>query len=350
LIGRFEVMRARHLCAWLTCCSLAACVVDPRVQTSSNETDEARIEADVVVTPDGERLPWRAWLPEGAAPRAVIAAVHGLGDYAESFESVGPFLTAKGFAVYAFDQRGFGRTAQRGIWAGGDRMADDVHEVARLLRLRHPGVPLYGLGESMGGAVLLRALQRHPPGWIDGAALMAPAVWGRAEMPWYARAPLRVLAHSWRGMKVSGRVTPRSPTDDEQALRQRRADPLVIHRMRVDVLWGLADLMDAATAEPAPTAVPLLVLYGAHDEIVPPEPTCAWVASQAPDEHRTLAFYPDGWHMLTRDRNAQTVLTDLAAWFERPGASMPSGADTGAPVERLCALAGSGPNDRAAVN
>ena len=33
--------------------------------------------------------------------------------------------------------------------------------------------------------------------WIDGAALMAPAVWGRAEMPWYARAPLRVLAHSW---------------------------------------------------------------------------------------------------------------------------------------------------------
>jgi alpha-beta hydrolase superfamily lysophospholipase len=271
-----------------------------------------------------------------AAPAAVILAVHGLGDHAGSFEGTGSFLAAQGFAVYAFDQRGFGRTAQRTIWAGADRMADDALEVARLLRLRYPGARLYGLGESMGGAVLLHALHRHPPGWIDGAALLAPAVWSRAEMPWYQHMPLRVLAHSWRGMKLSGRITGRVPTDDAPALRQRHEDPLVVQRVRVDMLWGLADLMDAVTTEPAPATVPVLILYGAHDEIVPREPMCAWVQQLSPTGSSRLAFYSDGWHLLTRDLAARVVHDDLVAWFTSPGVPLPSGADGARPVERLC--------------
>lgn len=283
----------RRALAWAACVSLAACVVEPRVQTGPSEPQAPRLEQDVAVMPDGAKLPVRTWLP-GAAPAAVILAVHGLGDHAGSFEATGSLLAARGFAVYAFDQRGFGRTAQRGIWGGGDRMADDVLEVARLLRLRYPGAKLYALGESMGGAVLLHSLQRHPAGWIDGAALLAPAVFSRPEMPWYARMPLRVLAHSWRGMKLSGRVTGRVPTDDAQALRQRHEDPLVIQRVRVDMLWGLADLMDAATAQPVVTEVPVLVLYGAHDEIVRPEAMCAWAQGLTLNEGRQLAFYPEG--------------------------------------------------------
>ncbi len=333
----FTVRFVRCTFASLACGLLAACVVAPRVQTVTNEPAvPPRLEQDAAVMPDGAKLPLRAWLPD-AAPAAVILAVHGLGDHAGSFEATGSLLATQGFAVYAFDQRGFGRTAQRGIWAGSDRMADDVRELARLLMLKHPGARLYGLGESMGGAVLLHALHRHPPGWIDGAALLAPAVLSRSEMPRYARMPLRVLAHSWRRMRLSGRITGRVPTDDAQALRQRHEDPLVIQRVRVDMLWGLADLMDAATAAPAPAAVPLLILSGAHDEIVPAQATCAWIRALSPNGGWRLAFYPEGWHLLTRDRNAPTVHRDLAAWFMRPATRLPSGADGGTPVERLCA-------------
>ena len=148
---RARALVSRALSA-LLCCGLAACVT-PRVQTALTEPQEPRLEQDTAVMEDGARLPLRAWLP-AMPPRAAIVAVHGLNDYSGAFESTGEFLAARGFAVYAFDQRGFGRTAQNGIWAGGDRMADDAWQVARLLRLRHPGVPFYGLGESMGGAVL----------------------------------------------------------------------------------------------------------------------------------------------------------------------------------------------------
>src|SRR6185503_11457862 len=179
---------ARLGLAALACCALAACVT-PRVQTTLTGSQEPRLEQDAVVMQDGTRLPLRSWTPV-AAPRAAIVAVHGLNDHSGGFGATGAFLAARGFAVYAFDQRGFGLAPQTGIWAGGDRMADDAGQVARVLRLRHPDVPLYALGESMGAAVLLKALQRHPPGWVDAVVLSAPAIWGRSEMRRYQRMPL----------------------------------------------------------------------------------------------------------------------------------------------------------------
>src|SRR5262245_48075824 len=155
---------ARVALAALCCCVLAACVA-PRIQTASGDSQVPRLEQDTAVMEDGARLPVRSWVP-AEPPRAAIVAVHGLNDYSGGFDAAGRFLSDRGFLVYAFDQRGFGRAPQYGIWAGGDRMADDVVQVTRLLRERHPEIPFYALGESMGSAVLLRALQRHPPGWI----------------------------------------------------------------------------------------------------------------------------------------------------------------------------------------
>jgi alpha-beta hydrolase superfamily lysophospholipase len=320
----------------LCCCALTGCVT-PRIQTALGDSQEPRLEQDAAVMEDGARLPLRSWAP-AEPPRAAIVAMHGLNLHSGGFEAVGAFLAARGFVVYAFDQRGFGRAPQHGIWAGGDRMADDAWQVARLLRERHSDVPLYGLGESMGGAVFLRALQRHPPNWIDAVALTAPAVWSRDEMRMYRRMPLHALAHSWRSLKLSGSITGRKPSDDPATLQALREDPLVIHRTRVDMLWGLADLMDAATLEPITPGVPMLVLYGAHDEVVPAEPMCSWLEALRGSDEWQVALYPSGWHLLMRGLDAARALADLAAWFEHPAASLPSGADTGQPIERVCAL------------
>jgi alpha-beta hydrolase superfamily lysophospholipase len=208
-------------------------------------------------------------------------------------------------------------------------------------------VPVYGLGESMGGAVVLHALRRHPDGWLDAAVLLAPAVWNRREMPWYQTASLRVLAHTWRGLELSGRATGRTPTDDPEVLRRLRDDPLRIHKTRVDALWGLADLMDSVTAEPLDIRLPLLILYGGNDEIVPREPTCAWLETLASEGSWQLGFYPDAWHLLTRSTAAPTVLADLAAWYGNPGVRLPSGYESEDSLDLACASAG--PSGRAAA-
>jgi alpha-beta hydrolase superfamily lysophospholipase len=271
------------------------------------------------------------WRPHGA-PRAVVLALHGFSDYRLAFAEVGPFLAAGGIATYAYDQRGFGATAQRGIWPGSELLVDDARRVAALLRQRHPGQPLYLLGESMGGAVAMSVLAETPEA-VDGAVLVAAAVWGRATMNPLQRAALWLVAHSFPGMRLSGRGLGITASDNQAMLRALRDDPLVLKEARADALWGLVNLMDRALAAAPMLSVPALVLYGEHDEIIPRRPTCRMLSVLA-SSART-AIYPDGYHMLTRDLGARVVLEDVAAWLADPAAPLPSGLEAGG-LQALC--------------
>jgi len=276
-----------------------------------------------VIAADGAALPLSVWQPQGA-PRAVVLALHGFNDYRLAFAEVGPFLAAGGIATYAYDQRGFGATARRGIWPGAALLVGDARMVAALLRQRHPGRPLYLLGESMGGAVAMSVLAETPEA-ADGAVLVAAAVWGRATMNPLQRAALWLVAHSFPGMRLSGRGLGITSSDNQAMLRALRDDPLVLKEARADALWGLVNLMDRALAAAPMLSVPTLVLYGEHDEIIPRRPTCRMLSLLASSAR--AAIYPDGYHMLTRDLGRRVVLEDLAAWMADPAAPLPSGLD-----------------------
>ena len=140
------------------------------------------MQGDVLVTRDGSQLSLRRWEAD-SAPKAVIVALHGMGDHSNAFDMPGIFWAQAGITTLAYDQRGFGRSANPGVWAGAEAMRDDLSDAVAAARLRYPGVPVFALGESMGGAVLLTALASQTPPQIDGAVLSAPAVWSRADMP-----------------------------------------------------------------------------------------------------------------------------------------------------------------------
>lgn len=306
------------LLAWLAGCAT------PMVQLRGEHVTAPRLEAGRVIAADGAALPMRVWQPQGE-PRAVVLALHGFNDYKQAFAEVGPFLAARGIVTYAYDQRSFGSTSQRGIWPGAERLVDDARMVAAQLRQRHPGRPLYLLGESMGGAVAMSILAESPEA-ADGAVLVAAAVWGRATMNPLQRAALWLVAHSFPGMRLSGRGLGITASDNQAMLRALRDDPLVLKEARADALWGLVDLMDRALAAAPMLSVPALVLYGEHDEIIPRRPTCRMLSLLASSAR--VAFYPNGYHMLTRDLAAKVVLEDLAAWLADPAASLPSGHET----------------------
>jgi alpha-beta hydrolase superfamily lysophospholipase len=325
---------AERVAATLLCAILLACAAP----AARAQVAQPRLEPNRVVLADGTVLPLVTWASAADTPRAAIVALHGLSDHATTYARAAEHLAANGFAVYAYDQRGFGGTEQRGRWAGGDVLARDALDVAALVRARHPGVPLYVLGESMGGAVLLRALALEPTGWLNGAVLLAPAVWSRGEMPWYQRFALGSLAHTFRGMRFS-RPRGRAPTDDPETLRSLHDDPLVIHKTRVDVLAGVSDLMDEVTAAPRRFAVPVLILYGAQDKVIPANALCSWVASLDASAPWRLVLYPRGWHMLLRDLDARTARDDLTAWLMDAGGALPSGLETQKPRDARACLA-----------
>ncbi len=108
--------------------------------------------------------------------------------------------------------------------------------------------------------------------------------------------------------------------------------PLVIHETRIDTIYGLVELMDAALASAPLLDGPLLVMYGARDEIVPQAPIRRFVGSLPAERSRRrgLAWYDSGYHMLLRDLQGPVVIADVASWVLTPAAPLPSGADRNA--------------------
>jgi alpha-beta hydrolase superfamily lysophospholipase len=273
---------------------------------------------------DGYRLPLRRW-GEKRGARGVVLALHGFNDHAGAFAQLGPYLAARGFLVYAYDQRGFGATAGRGQWPGEARLIADLQALTTLLHRRHPELPLYLLGESMGAATIMAA---GDASGVAGSVLIAPAVWSRDTMPPMQRLALSIAASTVPWLEVTGQGLRRPPSDNRPMLRAYAADPLVIKATRIDALWGVTNLMDSARAAAPRLSRPALVLYGEHDRIIPKVAFCAMRADLPAAPDLRLVLYARGWHLLTRDLQGERVMADISAWLADPQGVLPSGEET----------------------
>ena len=176
--------------------------------------------------PDGTRLPYRAWLPDGRSLGRGAGAARHERQPRRLGVSRRPTFAAAGIAVFAPDQRGFGATGGRGYWpgttgAGGRRAGDGAAAAPALSAAR-----LILMGESMGAAVLMCLATAPDPPPVDGYVLVAPAVWGRAEMNVFLRVGLWLFANLMPGLELTGRGREdgceRQPRGDQAAVAATR--------------------------------------------------------------------------------------------------------------------------------
>ncbi len=331
-------MNARGFILGLGLVFLSACA-SPYVQAPGPLSVAPRTSGDPADGPttvrvsDGVELPLRIWAPprggDNFAPRAVIVGVHGFNDYSNTFDAPGRWWAGHGIVTYAYDQRGFGAAPEPGTWAGQRRLVQDLEDVVAAVAARHPDIPLFVHGNSMGGAVVLLALDRREPGSaldaIRGASLTAPAVWGGKAMNPIYRASLWMAAHTAPSRRLTGRGLGVLPSDNIEMLRALGRDPLVIKETRIDSLYGLVGLMGAAQRSAAGVGGNVLVMYGAKDAIIPRRPTAAMAAQM--NGRSRFVVYPGGYHMLLRGLDAESVWADILAWIDDPSAPLPSGAE-----------------------
>ncbi len=317
-------MIRRLVLLWVLCALAAACA--PRLEPAGPQVVEPNLEGDAFVAADGARLPLRVWRPDAPAD-AVVLALHGFNDYSRAFEIPAPWWAEKrAIATYAYDQRGFGAAPNRGLWAGHETMADDAVAAARLLRERHPGVPLIVLGESMGAAIAMIAAADRGLA-ADGLVLLAPALRGRPYLGLVPRAALWLLARTIPWFPLTGQGLRIQASDNIEMLRALGRDPLYIRQTRIDAIHGLVDAMDAAIDATPRVPLPSLVLYGTRDELIPATPTRDLIRRLPRNAGHRPAVYRTGWHLLLRDLNAEIVLRDIAAWIADRAGPLPSGAD-----------------------
>jgi alpha-beta hydrolase superfamily lysophospholipase len=313
---------------------VAAC--EPTVRAAgpviqAPELAEADEDGKYLIASDGVQLPLRVWAPGPGDPpaKAILIALHGFNEYSKIFETPAQWWSKRRIIVYAYDQRGFGETKSLGIWPGNQTLAHDLKDAVRVIAGQHPELPIYLLGVSMGGAVIMSALdERYPEsgelaGPISGIILSAPAVWGRSEMHPFFQLALWLSAHTFPANIVTGRGFGVQASDNVEMLKALGRDPLIIKETRIDAVYGVVGLMDAGLAGAAGLRRPMLVLYGENDQIVPLN--AIEKMRRRLDTPYRYVRYAKGWHMLLHDLQAETVWRDIAAWIDDRRAALPSG-------------------------
>ncbi|MBT8135255.1 MAG: lysophospholipase [Gammaproteobacteria bacterium] len=306
---------------------LSSACSNPKIQTQADTALlHARLTSAAAVMSDGYVLPMKTW-GSSDETTAVVLAMHGFNDYSNAFDAAAHSFANDLITTYAIDQRGFGATQQHGVWAGQAVMHSDLIATVDLLCEKHPGLPVFLLGESMGGAVILSAVQQLEATCVQGVILMAPAVWGWQAMPWWQTVPLRLLAHTLPELTVTGDGLDIRASDNDEMLRALGRDPLVIKETRIDSIYGLTDLMEAAMENSGALKMPALILYGENDEIIPSGAFCRMldILPDRDTSHWRLILYPDGYHMLTRDLQAEVVIQDIKTWIRDQKTLLPSG-------------------------
>ena len=274
---------------------------------------EATYREDFLSGAKGARIFWRSWIPE--QPRAVVVIAHGGAEHGGRYRHVVERLVPEGFAVYAIDHRGHGRSDGRRAQIG--RMAhvvDDLDQLVRRANGTHPQLPLFLLGHSVGGLIAAAYTLDHGE-QLTGLVLSAPVSAVEAA-PLHLRLIAKaasVLTPDAGLLEVDAGGISRDP--DEVAAYD--GDPLVYRgKLPARTLQELADTIGRLGREAQHVTLPVLMQLGMADTIVPAAGGQA-LFERLGSADKTLHPYEGYFHEIYNEPAGERdrPLDDLAAWL-----------------------------------
>lgn len=262
-------------------------------------------------------LPVIAWKPQNNTPKAVMLCVHGLGLENRAFTFFGRSMAEKGVYVYAMDVRGFGAwlTAPGQEDVNFNETISDIGGIVGLLRERHPGTAMFLLGESMGGAIALRAAARYD-GTLAGVISSVPS----AELFQGKRMALTVTAHFLQGpnrpFRIGQIVTERASSSLEFK-RVWEADSKAKMEMSPKELAKFAVFMRLTKREcDSIKKTPVFFVQGLKDRLVKPQGTYDLFDSVAAED-KNLFIIGTAEHLIFEtEHQSSLVLNTLSTWID----------------------------------
>src|SRR3954454_22639628 len=269
-------------------------------------------------------LYWQRWAP--SATRATVVLAHGVSEHSGRYEWTAEQLAARGYATWALDHRGHGRS--EGPRAYIDRMDNAVADLDQLVEMARSGGPLFLLGHSFGGGVSLAYTAKHQEK-LDGLILSAPLAALEAASP-VERTAARVLSFITPKLGVVG-IDSSDVSRDPGVVKDYDNDPLNYRgklpaRTVQEMATTIAGFPEALTR----FRLPMLVMHGTGDTLVPPVAT-DMIEERAGADDLTVIRYDGLYHELLNEPERDRVVGDIADWLQAatevwpPPAAVPSG-------------------------
>lgn len=269
---------------------------------------------DTFPTSDGLRLFWQCWRPDEPA-RAVLLIVHGVAEHSGRYRNLVDGLVPKGLALYAYDQRGHGRSpGKRGFIRSWMEYRNDLGGFIQVIQAHEPGIPLFLFGHSMGALVVLDYLLNARDGLRGAIVSGAPLDSSKAAPPALI-ALARVMSLVWPTLTLKSTLNPAQLSHDEHVVQAYVEDPLVFKTLTAR--WGteFLEAQSRVAARAQAISLPILLVHGEADQICLVDGVRRFYAQiSSPD--KSLIIYPGGYHESHNEPGYLQEVEDIASWIE----------------------------------
>jgi alpha-beta hydrolase superfamily lysophospholipase len=268
---------------------------------------------------DGFPLFLHTWQPDSSEIIGGIVIAHGFGDHAGRYHHVAEYLTGQGYAVYAPDHRGHGRTAKNpgqtiGYFDNFEALVEDLKAVLDFARREVGTKPLFLLGHSVGGLMSLYTVIKYQPS-LNGLLVSASYILNRADLSGVQLAIGRALSRIAPRVPIVDKVPAAVLSHDPAIVSGYDADPDVFHgKVSARVASELVEAADYVRANLGKITLPTLVMHGSADPLAKPEFSEA-VYTGLGSADKTIKRYDGFLHEILNETQKDQVLADIGAWL-----------------------------------
>ncbi|XP_071928951.1 caffeoylshikimate esterase isoform X2 [Coffea arabica] len=274
----------------------------------------------------GQEIFCKSWLPKpGVRIKGALCFCHGYGDTCTFFfEGIAKYIAASGYGVYAIDHPGFGLSeGLHGYVPSFDGIVNNALELYNIIKGRPEivGLPRFVFGQSMGGAIALKALLKDPNEW-DGIILVAPMCKIAEEMT--PPVPLQKILILLSRVMPTAKLVPLKDLAElafRELKKRKMADYNVICYSDQTRLKTAVELLKATRyieSQVDKVASPMLILHGAADKVTDPQ-VSKFLYERASSKDKTLKLYEGAYHSILEgepDDRILEVLSDIISWLD----------------------------------
>jgi len=270
----------------------------------------------------GARLYRQSWKPRDAADasklapvRAALLVVHGFGEHSGRYSELAGRLVARGYAVYAYDRRGHGRSdGRRGDVSDWSDYLDEIEAMFAHVVGECGERPIFLLGQSMGGLIVLDYALAHRSR-IAGV-IASGTVLARPNVGAWRWCVARFLKHALPGLRISAGVNPDDLSRDADAVAEYIRDPLVHNRGTPRLAMAMLEAIDRVVARASEFSVPTFMLHGHDDRLAPAEASRAFFDRMSCQD-KEFRLDSGGYHEPFHDLDRNRAIDDVADWLDR---------------------------------
>jgi acylglycerol lipase len=269
---------------------------------------------ETLIAADGLKLFLQGWRPEGGC-RAVMAVVHGICEHGGRYARLAADLNGRGYALYACDLRGHGRSEGDRCWIDSfDCFLDDVERFLGRVGEIEPATPVFLFGHSLGGLIVVQAAL-HRPLRVQGLILSSSAISVGGKVFPVLRHLAMFFSRVTPRLRVA-RMGSRFMSRDRAVVAAFKSDPLVYHG-KFPVRTGAEILRAARQAQRrlGEIALPMLILHGTRD-VVTDAGGSRRLHAQAAAADKTLRLYEGLYHEIFSEPEREQIVGDLLLWLD----------------------------------